>query len=214
MGGGVLSKLYLGKMPTEHDVAQATVFFLADRAVSGETFMPSGGLSVERSTTERELFGSSQAGTARPDAGQDGVDHRRTPSPDYLAETARAFIEDCHVARVVLITPDGPRGLRGQFKAQLEGETADALTSLVKTSDIEAAMDEALIQWGQADDDTLDPFRRAAGQAVRKPTTRLLPTSSAPWWLTTLPTTSARQPPARLCTTIANWVLTSPEVCR
>ena len=52
------SQLHLGKMPTEDDVAQATVFFLADRAVSGETFMPSGGLNVERSTTERELFGS------------------------------------------------------------------------------------------------------------------------------------------------------------
>lgn len=31
VGGGVISQLYLGKMPTEGDVAQATVFFLADR---------------------------------------------------------------------------------------------------------------------------------------------------------------------------------------
>lgn len=45
-------------MPTGADVAQATVFFLADRAVSGETFMSSGALNVERSTTEGELFGA------------------------------------------------------------------------------------------------------------------------------------------------------------
>ena len=32
----------------------ATVYCLADRAVSGKTFMPSGGLSLERSITERE----------------------------------------------------------------------------------------------------------------------------------------------------------------
>jgi malonyl-CoA reductase/3-hydroxypropionate dehydrogenase (NADP+) len=95
-------------MPTEADVAQATVFFLADRAASGETFMPSGGLSVERSTTERELFGSPK---------QERLDQMRGKSVwivgehlvDYIAETARAFIDECHVARVVLLTrtPEG-----------------------------------------------------------------------------------------------------------
>lgn len=146
VSAGVLSKLYLGKMPTEHDVAQATVFFLADRVVSGETFMPSGGLSVERSTTERELFGSPK---------QERLDQMRGRTvwiigehlTDYLAETARAFIEDCHVARVVVITrsPEAFAAIR----AQLEPATAEALTSLVMSSDIEAAMDEALRRWGR-----------------------------------------------------------------
>jgi malonyl-CoA reductase/3-hydroxypropionate dehydrogenase (NADP+) len=103
VGTGVLSQLFLGKMPTETDVAQATVFFLADRAVSGETFMPSGGLSVERSTTERELFGSPK---------QERLDQMRGRTvwiigehlTDYIAETAREFITECHVARVVLMT--------------------------------------------------------------------------------------------------------------
>jgi malonyl-CoA reductase / 3-hydroxypropionate dehydrogenase (NADP+) len=45
------------RMPTETDVALATVFFMADRAISGETFEPSGGLQQERTITERELFG-------------------------------------------------------------------------------------------------------------------------------------------------------------
>jgi len=65
---GVLSLLHLGKMPTETEtemalalaLALATVCFLADRAVTGETFMPSGGLTLERSITERELFGSAK----------------------------------------------------------------------------------------------------------------------------------------------------------
>jgi malonyl-CoA reductase/3-hydroxypropionate dehydrogenase (NADP+) len=54
---GVLGVLHLKRMPSELDVALATVHFMADRAVSGETFQPSGGLQQERSITERELFG-------------------------------------------------------------------------------------------------------------------------------------------------------------
>ncbi|MFN4038054.1 MAG: SDR family NAD(P)-dependent oxidoreductase [Erythrobacter sp.] len=155
VGTGVLSKLYLGKMPTEHDVAQATVFFLADRAVSGETFMPSGGLSVERSTTERELFGSPK---------QERLDQMRGKTvwvigehlDDYLAETARAFIEDCHVARVVLVT----RTAEGfdAIKAQLEGDVAEKLVSIVCEDGLEAAMDGALVQWGKPTTILSTPF--------------------------------------------------------
>ncbi|MCC5862732.1 MAG: SDR family oxidoreductase, partial [Gammaproteobacteria bacterium] len=54
---GVLEILHLNNMPSELEVALATVYFLADRAVSGETFHPSGGLHQERTITERELFG-------------------------------------------------------------------------------------------------------------------------------------------------------------
>lgn len=161
VGTGVLSKLYLGKMPTEIDVAQATVFFLADRAVSGETFMPSGGLSVERSTTERELFGSPK---------QERLDQMRGRTVwiigehlvDYLAETARAFIEDCHVARVVLVT----RSAEGfaAIKAQLEGESADALVSLVAGDDVEAAMDAAILQWGKPTTILSTPFAALPGK--------------------------------------------------
>ncbi|MFN3393036.1 MAG: SDR family NAD(P)-dependent oxidoreductase, partial [Candidatus Thermochlorobacter sp.] len=41
---GILSMLYLKRMPTEEDVALATVHYLAAGGVSGETFHPSGGL--------------------------------------------------------------------------------------------------------------------------------------------------------------------------
>lgn len=147
VGTGVLSQLLLGKMPTETDVAQATVFFLADRAVSGETFMPSGGLSVERSTTERELFGSPK---------QERLDQMRGRTvwiigehlTDYLAETAREFITECHVARVVLMTSTAA-GFAAIKEALSDLEDAP-LESIVMDGGVEAAMDSALTQWGHA----------------------------------------------------------------
>jgi len=146
VGNGVLSQLFLGKMPTETDVAQATVFFLADRAVSGETFMPSGGLSVERSTTERELFGSPN---------QERLDQMRGRTVwiigehlvDVLAETVRQFITQCHVARVVLLTRTaaGFAALRDAL-----ADLPDApLESIVLDGGVEVAMDAALLRWGR-----------------------------------------------------------------
>ena len=150
VGSGVLSQLFLGKMPTEGDVAQATVFFLADRAVSGETFMPSGGLSVERSTTERELFGSPK---------QERLDQMRGRTvwligehlTDYLAETARQLLCECQVARVVILT----RTAQGfaAIREALADLDAPALESMLLDADdgagIEAAMDVALGRWGR-----------------------------------------------------------------
>ncbi len=155
VGNGVLSKLFLGKMPTEADVAQATVFFLADRAASGETFMPSGGLSVERSTTERELFGSPK---------QERLDQMRGKTVwiigehlgDYIAETARAFIDECHVARVVLIT----RTAEGfdALKALLPDVPSAFLESMVCGDAIDEAMDKALVEWGRPTTILSTPF--------------------------------------------------------
>jgi malonyl-CoA reductase/3-hydroxypropionate dehydrogenase (NADP+) len=156
VGSGVLSQLFLGKMPTETDVAQATVFFLADRAVSGETFMPSGGLSVERSTTERELFGSPK---------QERLDQMRGRTvwiigehlTDYLAETARQFISDCHVVRVVLMTSTA-----AGFAAMCDAlsDIADApLESVLLDGGVEAAMDSALVRWGHPTTIVSTPLR-------------------------------------------------------
>ncbi|MFN7173448.1 MAG: SDR family oxidoreductase [Thermaurantiacus tibetensis] len=152
---GVLSQLHLGRMPTEADVAQATVFFLADRAVSGETFMPSGGLSVERSTTERELFGSPK---------QERLDMMRGKTvwligehlTDYLAEAARQLLEDCHVARVVFLAASeaGAEALQRQL-----GELAGSgLECLLCAPGVEAAMDEALARWGRPTTVVSTPF--------------------------------------------------------
>ncbi len=152
---GVLSQLHLGNMPTEADVAQATVFFLADRAVSGETFMPSGGLSVERSTTERELFGSPK---------QERLDMMRGKTvwligehlTDYLAEATRQLVEDCHVARVVFLaaSAEGIEALRAQLPGLAEG----SLECIACAHGVEAAMDEALARWGRPTTVISTPF--------------------------------------------------------
>jgi malonyl-CoA reductase/3-hydroxypropionate dehydrogenase (NADP+) len=155
VGGGVLSQLHLGKMPTESDVAQATVFFLADRAVSGETFMPSGGLSVERSTTEREMMGSPK---------QERLDQMRGRTVwlvgehlvDYLAETIRQFVLECHVARAVLIvrTAAGAKALKAALPDLPEG----TLEVLIAGETVEAAMDEAMARWGRPTTVVSTPF--------------------------------------------------------
>jgi malonyl-CoA reductase/3-hydroxypropionate dehydrogenase (NADP+) len=141
--GGVLSQLHLGKMPTETEVAQATVFFLADRAVSGETFMPSGGLNVERSHTERELFGSPKAERLAQMGGKT-VWLVGEHLADYLGAAAQGFL-DCDVERVVLITATaaGADAIRRHI-----GQGATRVETLVIDGDIEAAIDTALATWG------------------------------------------------------------------
>ncbi len=139
--GGVLSLLHLGKMPTETEVALATVYFLADRAVSGETFMPSGGLSLERSITERELFGSAK---------RERLDMMRGRTVwligehlvEYLAEAARQLVTECHIGRIVLLTrsEEGANALR----AALRDVPPDLLHSEVMGSDIETGIESGI----------------------------------------------------------------------
>lgn len=150
---GVLSQLHLGKMPTESEVAQATVFFLADRAVSGETFMPSGGLNVERSTTERELFGSPKQERIEAMAGKT-VWLVGEHLVDYLAESARSFLA-AGVARVVLL-PMTAAGGAALAKA-IDG--GDRVETLVVGDAIEDSLDAALTQWGHPTTIVSTPFK-------------------------------------------------------
>ncbi len=100
---GVLKLLHLNKMPTETDVALATVYFLADRAISGETFQPSGGLRQERSVTERELFGRSKDERVVQMRGKTVWVIGDQPV-DLLARSIVTYVEECGVAKVVLMT--------------------------------------------------------------------------------------------------------------
>ena len=142
---GVLSLLHLGRMPTETEVALATVYFLADRAVSGETFMPSGGLSLERSITERELFGSAKRERLEMMRGRT-VWLIGEHLVEYLAEAARQLVTECHVGRVVLLTQteDGAAALR----AALRDVPADLLHAAAVGDDLEAGIDAALSRHG------------------------------------------------------------------
>ncbi|KPF78966.1 NAD-dependent dehydratase [alpha proteobacterium AAP81b] len=139
---GVSTQLHLGKMPTETEVAQATVFFLADRAVSGETFMPSGGLNVERSTTERELFGSPKAERLAKMAGST-VWLLGEHLVDHLAATAKALL-DLDVARIVVIADSDAGG--AALSAAIDGGARVEI--LVAGDNLEAAMADARARWG------------------------------------------------------------------
>ena len=142
---GVLSLLHLGKMPTETEVALATVYFLADRAVSGETFMPSGGLSLERSITERELFGSAKRERLEMMRGRT-VWLIGEHLVEYMAEAARQLITECHVGRVVLLTQTEAGG--AALRAALRDVPADLLHTAAVGGDLEAGIDAALRQHG------------------------------------------------------------------
>ena len=166
---GVLSLLHLGKMPTETEVALATVYFLADRAVSGETFMPSGGLSLERSITERELFGSAK---------RERLDMMRGRTVwligehlvEYLAEAARQLVTECHVGRVVLLARTAAGA--DAICSALRDVPPDLLRTLVVGDDLEGGIDQALAQHGYPTTIVSTPF-------VPLPD-RLFPTAGAP----------------------------------
>ena len=151
---GVTSQLHLRRMPTESEVALATVFFLADRAVSGETFMPSGGLNVERSITERELFGSAKQERLDQMKGRTVwlIGEHLVP---HLAEAARQLHEKCHVGRIVLLTrtPDGAAAI--QAKAGIPDGVA---VSIPCGDNIEAGMDAALRGFGAPTTVVSTPF--------------------------------------------------------
>jgi malonyl-CoA reductase / 3-hydroxypropionate dehydrogenase (NADP+) len=153
--GGVLSLLHLGNMPTETEVALATVYFLADRAVSGETFMPSGGLSLERSITERELFGSAKRERLEMMRGKT-VWLIGEHLVEYLAEAAKSFVHQCHVGRIVLLTKtaDGAAAMRGALREL----PPDLLDTVVCGDAVEDGIDAALRKHGTPTTIIATPF--------------------------------------------------------
>ena len=145
VGDGVLSLLHLGRMPTEEEVALATVFFLADRAASGQTFQPSGGLSLERSITERELFGSTKSDRIEAMAGKT-VWFIGEHLVAHISEAARLLSEAANVEQIVLIA-------RTETAATaLQSSLSDLPSGVVKTviceNGIESAMDAAIKRYG------------------------------------------------------------------
>jgi malonyl-CoA reductase / 3-hydroxypropionate dehydrogenase (NADP+) len=157
---GVLSMLHLQHMPTEMEVALATVYFLADRAVSGETFQPSGGLQQERSNTERELFGSPKPERLERMRGETVwiLGEHLTP---FLARTARAYLEQCHVGRIVMLTKSARAA--AEIRRALEGvANVDRVRTLVVEGDVEAGMDLALVEEGRPAAVVSTPFAPVA----------------------------------------------------
>jgi len=152
---GVLSLLHLGKMPTETEVALATVYFLADRAVTGETFMPSGGLSLERSITERELFGSAKRERLEMMRGRT-VWLIGEHLVEHLAEAARQLVTDCQVGRVVVLcrSAEGCQAMR----VATRDLPPDLLHFAEVGDDLEAGIDVALGRHGYPTTIVSTPF--------------------------------------------------------
>ena len=152
---GVMSLLHLRRMPTESEVALATVFFLADRAVSGETFMPSGGLNLERSITERELFGSAKRERLDQLKGRTVwlIGEHLAP---HLAEAVRQLVELCQVGKVVLLT----RSMAGAdgIEALVPRELRRVLVKIPCGDDIERGMNMALQEAGKPTTVVSTPF--------------------------------------------------------
>ncbi|MCU0759638.1 MAG: SDR family oxidoreductase [Steroidobacteraceae bacterium] len=144
---GVLGMLHLRRMPTETDVALATVFFMADRAISGETFEPSGGLQQERTITERELFGRAKPERVRRMEGETiwfVGEHMAEP----VAAAARLFLAEGHVGSVMMLTRTQRRGeaIRAALGRALGH---DRVTYLAVGDDLEAGLDRAFQSTGK-----------------------------------------------------------------
>ncbi|MFN8753396.1 MAG: SDR family NAD(P)-dependent oxidoreductase [Betaproteobacteria bacterium] len=143
---GVLGMLHLKRMPTETDVALATVFFMADRAISGETFEPSGGLHQERTITERELFGRARPERVRRMEGETVWmigEHLVEP----IAECARLFLAEGHVGNILMLTRTDAAG-EAIRKALHRALGHDRITYLTVGDDLDAGMDEAFRRAG------------------------------------------------------------------
>jgi malonyl-CoA reductase/3-hydroxypropionate dehydrogenase (NADP+) len=153
---GVLGMIHLHNMPTETDVALATVFFMADRAISGETFEPSGGLHQERTITERELFGRARPERVRRMEGETIWiigEHLAEP----LAAVARLFLAEGHVGNVLMLTRTAQAGdaIRTALGRALGH---DRVTYVTIGDEIEAGLDAAFQQGGRPAAVVSSPF--------------------------------------------------------
>jgi malonyl-CoA reductase/3-hydroxypropionate dehydrogenase (NADP+) len=154
---GVLGMLYLRRMPTEFDVALATVFYLADRNITGETFHPSGGLKFERTVTEGELFGKPSPQRLDLLAGSTVFlvgEHLR----QHLAALARTFLEEHDAARVVLIA-ETEAGAQELLASMADHEVSGKVAAIAAGRDIEGAIDRACAEYGRPGPVVSTPFR-------------------------------------------------------
>jgi malonyl-CoA reductase/3-hydroxypropionate dehydrogenase (NADP+) len=154
---GIMSMLYLQRMPTDFDVAMATVYYLSDRNVSGETFHPSGGLRYDRTPTGAELYGSPPAIRLAGLAGRTVYligEHMGA----HLEALARAYLERHGVAQVVLIceTAAGAEALSGRMA---DHSGVGRLHTVVAGDAVEAALDETVARFGPPGPVVCTPFR-------------------------------------------------------
>ncbi|WP_246604688.1 SDR family NAD(P)-dependent oxidoreductase [Chloracidobacterium aggregatum] len=151
----VLTMLNLGRMPTEEEIAIATVFYLSDPNVSGETLHPSGGLKFDRTVTEGEFYGLPR--------NEDLMELRRKNVlliGDCLEEELRwlvgAFAIQLVVRNCIILTRTAERAdsLRHYFSAQ----RLNNLHVFSGGANVEAAMDDLIRRFGHLDVVVSTPF--------------------------------------------------------
>lgn len=153
---GIMSRLYLQRMPTEFDVALATVYYLSDPNVSGETFHPSGGLRFERTPTGAELHGTPSAQRLAGLAGSTVylIGEHLTA---HLEALTRAYLERHAVAQVVIICATAAAAQA--FATQLaEYREAGTLHILPAEAGIEVALESAIRRFGPPGPVVSTPF--------------------------------------------------------
>ena len=154
---GIMAMLYLQRMPTEFDVAMATVYYLADRAVSGETFHPSGGLRFERTATGGELFG-----IATPERlallADSTVYIIGEHLQEHLCSLADAYLERYGVRQVVLIS-ETEAGATAFGERLAQHAKAGKIQTLAAGEDIEGAIEQACARFGPPGPVVCSPFR-------------------------------------------------------
>jgi malonyl-CoA reductase/3-hydroxypropionate dehydrogenase (NADP+) len=161
---GVLGMLYLQKMPTEFDVALATVYYLADRNITGETFHPSGGLKLERTVTEGELFGKGSPQRLEKLRG-DTVFLIGEHMPRHLTSLAHTYLEEYDVGRVVFLT-ETDAGAEELCAMLPQYRNQGKVVALATHGDIEAGIDRARAEFGSPGPIISTPFRTLPVRAL------------------------------------------------
>jgi malonyl-CoA reductase/3-hydroxypropionate dehydrogenase (NADP+) len=144
---GVLGMLNLNRMPNEQDVALATIYYLADRNISGETFHPSGGLRFDRTVTEGELFGKVSPGRVEKFYGKT-VFIVGEYLEDHITRLAHSYLDEHQVGKLILLTRT--QEAAEKFCAHFEYyERRGRFCATPIGSEIEAGLDRAFFHYGQ-----------------------------------------------------------------
>lgn len=159
---GILNRLHLHKMPTDEQVGLSTVFSLADKSVSGETFHPSGGLKFDRSVTEGELL---------LPAGEDDLarlkDRHVALIGDAMLDELTAMAEGFArygVASLNLLTQTEEACEAVRHRLELPAEVD--LNAIAVGDDVESGLHEVLRSRGRCDVVVNTPFARLPLKAL------------------------------------------------
>lgn len=161
---GTLGMLNLNRMPTEQDVALATIYYLADRNVSGETFHPSGGLRFDRTVTEGELFGKPSPSRLEKFYGQT-VFILGEYLEEHITRLSHAYLDEHQAKKVVVLTRT--QEAAEKFNRHFEYyRNRQRFCAFAIGTDIEGGLDRAMREYGR-------PIACISTPAVPLPTKKL-----------------------------------------